>query len=316
MARTHRLDKNAVIWRWDASIPPALEIEPGDTVIFDTPEITKGQITPKTTAADLTSLDFEPIHQISGPVAIKGAEPGDTLVVELVDIVPKEWGWTTILPGFGLLADDPEFQSLHLKIWDLSNGKSTDLKPGVTIPFEPFCGILGVAPEQEGSFSTIAPGRHGGNIDIRQIGKGATAYLPVFRPGGLFALGDVHAAQGDGEVCGAGIECEATVTARFKLLKRHSPDYLFYRMPGEMTASWNKAGWLGTTSTGPDLFISSQEAIRQMIFYLGRAHGLTPQEAYILCSACVDLKISEIVDAPNWIVSALLPMGVFQQEQR
>lgn len=312
MAQTHLLDKDAVIWRWDASLPAAIEIDPGDSIVFETPEITRGQITPATTAADLHSLDFELIHQISGPVAVRGAEPGDTLVVEIVEIVPKAWGWTAIIPGFGLLAEDADFQALHLKIWDLSNGKTAELKPGVTIPFEPFCGILGVAPQEDGSFSTIAPGRHGGNIDIRQIGKGATAYLPVLRPGALFALGDVHAAQGDGEVCGAGIECEATVTARFNLLKRHSPDNLFYRMPGEMTGSWNTAGWLGTTANGPDLYRASQDAIRQMIFYLGRAHGLTPQEAYILCSACVDLKISEIVDAPNWIVSALLPMGVFQ----
>ena len=314
MAQTHVLNKECAIHRWNNAIPAALEIAPGDSVIFETPEITCGQITPDSTVDAVAALDFGLIHQISGPLAIVGAEPGDTLVVEILDIVPKAWGWTAIIPGFGLLAGDDAFQEPHLKIWDLSDGRSAELKPGVRIPFEPFCGILGVAPAEPGDFPTIAPGFHGGNIDIRQIGKGSTAYLPVFVPGGNFALGDVHAAQGDGEVCGSAIEVEATVTARFNLLKRHAPKELFFRMPAAMTGSWNTAGWLGTTSHGPDLFAASQDAIRSVIFYLGRAHGLTPQEAYVLCSVCVDLKISEIVDAPNWIVSALLPMGVFTSD--
>jgi acetamidase/formamidase len=311
MGRTHVLDRESVVFRWNNAIPAALEIEPGDTVVFDTPEITRGQITPDSTIDAIATLDFSLIHQISGPIAIKGAEPGDTLVVEVLEIVPKSWAWTAIIPGFGLLASDPDFQEPYLKIWDLSNGRSTELKPGVTVPFEPFCGVMGVAPAENGEFSTIAPGSHDGNIDIRQLVAGSTAYFPIHVPGANFALGDVHAAQGDGEACGAGIECEATVTARFNLMKRHAPKELFFRTPSPLPGSWNTAGWLGTTAHGPDLFQSSQEAIRTMIGYLGRAHGLSPQEAYVLCSACVDLKISEIVDAPNWIVSALLPMGVF-----
>lgn len=311
MAQTHLLDRECAIFRWNKDLPAAIEIEPGDTVVFETPEITRGQIGPRSTVDAIANLDFSLIHQISGPVAVKGAEPGDTLVVEVLEIVPTSWAWTAIIPGFGLLAADPDFQEPYLKIWDLANGHSTELKPGVTIPFEPFCGVMGVAPVETGDFSTIAPGSHGGNIDIRQLVQGSTVYVPVHVSGAKFALGDVHAAQGDGEVCGAGIECEATVTARFTLLKRHAPKDLFFRMPGAMTGSWNTAGWMGTTAHGPDLFRASQDAIRAMIFYLCRAHGLTPQEAYVLCSACVDLKISEIVDAPNWIVSALLPMGVF-----
>jgi len=311
MGQTHILDKQSVIFRWNNATPAAIEIEPGDTVVFETPEITRGQFTQTSTAEAVTNLDFGLIHQISGPIAIKGAEPGDTLVVEVLDIVPKAWGWTAIIPGFGLLGSDPVFQEPYLKIWDLSDGHSAELKPGVRIPFEPFGGVGGVAPAEIGDVSTAAPGPHAGNIDIRQIVKGATAYIPIHVAGANFALGDVHAAQGDGEVCGSAIECEAIVTARFNLLKRHAPKDLFYRMPGAMTGSWNTAGWLGTTAHGPDLFKASQEAIRSTIFYLGRAHGLTQHEAYILCSVCVDLKISEIVDAPNWIVSALLPMGVF-----
>ena len=310
---THRLPASATHYRWSRAFPPAIEIQPGDTVIFETPEITRGLLGPSSTSADLATLDFDPIHQISGPVAIAAAEPGDTLVVEIVDVVPKAWAWTGVIPGFGLLAEDEAFQTPYLHHWDLTNGNSAEFKPGIVIPFEPFCGVMGLAPEEDGELSTIPPRRNGGNLDTRQLIKGATAYFPVLAPGALFSCGDVHAAQGDGEVCGSGLECEATVTLRFDLMKGHQMPELAFRMPGAMTASWNTAGWMCTTAHGPDLFASSQQAIRYMIDYLGRAHGLTPAEAYVLCSACVDLKISEIVDAPNWIVTAALPLGIFQK---
>jgi acetamidase/formamidase len=311
--RTHHLPAGAIHCRWDNAIPAALEIDPGDTVVFETPEITNGQLTPDSTSDALASLDFGPIHQISGPVAIRGAEPGDTLLVEVVDVVPKGWGWTGVIPGFGLLADDEPFKQPYLHHWDLSNGKTATFKPGIEIPFEPFCGVMGVAPAEPGELSTVPPRRNGGNLDIRQLGIGSTVFMPVLHPGALFSVGDVHAAQGDGEVCGSGIECQATVTLRFDLMKGHEMTELAFRMPGAMTGSWNTAGWMATTAHGPDLFAASQQAVRYMIEYLGRAHRLTPAEAYVLCSACVDLKISEIVDAPNWIVTAALPLGIFSK---
>lgn len=310
---THYLPTSATHCTWNRAIPPALEIAPGDTVVFDTPEITKGQVTRNSVSGDLDALDFGLIHQISGPVAIKGAEPGDTLVVEIVDIVPKDWAYTLILPGFGLLGSDGEFQSPYLHHWDLSNGKSAELKPGIVVPFEPFCGVMGVAPAEEGELSTIPPRRNGGNLDIKQLVKGATAYFPVLAPGANFSVGDVHAAQGDGEVCGAALECEAIVTLRFGLMKGHEIPELAFEIPGAMTGAWNTAGWMCTTAHGPDLYAASQQAIRYMIDYLSRTRGMTRAEAYVLCSACVDLKISEIVDAPNWIVTSALPLGIFQQ---
>ena len=140
-------------------------------------------------------------------------------MVEIVDVVPKDWGWTGVIPGFGLLSQDEEFQEPYLHLWDLCNGKTATFKPGIVIPFEPFCGVMGVAPAEPGELSTIPPRRNGGNLDIRQLVKGTTVYFPVLAPGALFSCGDVHAAQGDGEVCGSGIECEATVTLRFDLMK-------------------------------------------------------------------------------------------------
>ncbi len=311
MAVTHQVDASKNHCRWDNAIPPVVTIAPGDTVVFETPDFAGGQIGPHSTSADLANLSFDPIHTVSGPVAIEGAEPGDTLVVDVLDIVPKRWGWSAIIPGFGLLTQDDAFRTPYLQHWDLSNGKTTELKPGVVVPFEPFCGVMAVAPAEPGELQTVPPRVNGGNIDLRQIVKGATLYMPVLHPGANFSVGDVHATQGDGEVCGTAIECEATVTLRFNLLKGHRVERLSYRMPGAMTGSWNTAGWFGTTAYGPDLHVCAQQAVRDMVFYLGRAHGLTPQEALVLCSVCVDLKISEIVDVPNWIVSANLPLGVF-----
>ncbi len=297
--------------RWDNSIPPALTVKPGETVVFETPEITNGQITPDSTSEVMATLDFGQIHQIAGPVAIRGAEPGDTLVVEVIDIVPKTWGWSGIIPGFGLLADDAAFQTPYLHLWDLTQGNKTALKPGVEIPFEPFCGVMGVAPAESGSLITTPPRRNGGNIDIKQITKGTTAYFPVLAEGALFSCGDVHAAQGDGEVCGTGIECEATVTISFDLLKGYEIQELEFITAGRMNGHWNRAGWYVVTRHGPDLMENARNAIRGMIAHLVRTKGLTEQEAYVLCSAAVDLKISEVVDAPNWIVSAALPLGIF-----
>ncbi len=129
--------------------------------------------------------------------------------------------------------------------------------------------------------------------------------------GALFSLGDVHAAQGDGEVCGSAIECQATVTVQIHVMKGHQMPELALKLDGSMPGGWNAHGWMITTAHGPDLFAASQQASRYMIDYLGSSRGLTPQQAHVLCSACVDLKIAEIVDAPNWLVSASLPLGVF-----
>ena len=251
------------------------------------------------------------IHQISGPVAIRGAAPGDTLVIEIVTIQPADWGYSFVLPGFNLLKDDAAFQTPYLKVWDLSLGDRAEFKPGIVIPFEPFCGVMGLAPDQPGEHSTVPPRRVGGNLDIRQLGIGTTMQLPIEVPGALFSCGDVHAAQGDGEVCGTGIEIEATVTLRFDLRQGESIPELRFQMPGAMTASWNTAGWLCTTAHGPDLWENTQNAIRYMIAELKREHDLTDHEALVLCSVACDLKISETVDAPNWIVTAALPLGIF-----
>jgi acetamidase/formamidase len=311
MATTHHVSNTQVHYKWNRDLPPAIEIDPGDTVIFDTPEITRNQITKDSTVEAVEKLDFGLIHQIAGPVAIRGAEPGDTLVVNIVEVKPKDWGWTAIIPGFNLLSEDEAFQTPYLKIWDLTKGNIAEFKQGIEIPFEPFCGVMGLAMAEPGEHTTVPPSRVGGNIDIRQLTNGSTLRMPVLVPGVLFSCGDCHAAQGDGEVCGTGIEVEALVTLTFDLIKRQEIPELSFHKPGNMTASWNDKGWECRTAHGPDLWTSTQQATRYMIAYLVKEHGLTQHEAFALCSIAMDLKISEVVDAPNWIVTACLPLGIF-----
>lgn len=307
----HHLDKHAIHNTWNRDLKPALTVDRGDTVVFETPEITKGQITKNSTVTVMDTLDFSPIHQISGPVAVRGAEPGDTLVVKIDSVKPKDWGYSFVLPGFNLLKDDAAFQTPYLKIWDLTKGDRAEFKPGIVIPFEPFCGVMGLAPAEPGEHTTVPPRRVGGNLDIRQLIAGTTLYLPVEVSGGLFSCGDVHATQGDGEVCGTGIEMESFVTITFDVIKGQNLPELQFTMAGAMTGSWNTKGWHCTSAHGPDLWENTQNAIRYMIEWLKTNKGLTDHEALVLCSVCVDLKIAEVVDAPNWIVTAALPLGVF-----
>ncbi|MGH2561260.1 MAG: acetamidase/formamidase family protein [Thermomicrobiales bacterium] len=250
-----------------------------------------------------------PGHAMTGPVAIEGAMPGDALQIDVVSVEPAPWGWTSFSPGFGLLAGEFDFR--HIQIWDLSNGTDAELKPGIRVPLEPFCGVMGVAPDVPEPVSTLPPRTAGGNMDVKQLTAGSTLYLPVQVRGGLFSAGDAHAAQGDGEVCGAGIEMESVTTLRFTLRQDLVLTQPRFETFGPLPGGWNDAGHIATTGIGPDLFEATRDAVRQMISLLVDDLELTREEAYVLCSVAVDLKISEIVDAPNWLVSAFLPKGLF-----
>ncbi len=304
----HYLDASLVQHTWDNANAPRLSIDPGDTVTLECVEASGAQITPHSTADDLARLSLDLCDPISGPIYINGAEPGDVLRVEVLKYEHKGWGWSGLIPDFGLLAD--EFPDAYLKIWRLS-GDWAELKPGVRVPLQPFCGEMGVAPREPGPISPMFPKEHGGNLDNRGLVAGATVYLPVWVKGALFCCGDCHAAQGDGEVCGTGIEAPMAVTLRFGLDKGRSISELQFETPAPL-ASAGRGGYYVTTAHGPDLYQNARQAIRYMIAHLASAHGLTREEAYVLCSAAVDLRISEIVDVPNYMVSAYLPKSIFQ----
>jgi len=307
---THHLDDTQPHAFWDNSYPARLRIQPGDTVVFETLEASAGQVGPDSASVVVRNLNFDLIHPLTGPVYVEGAEPGDALVVDIVSIKHKGWGWNAVIPGFGLLAEDfPDPYLHHYKL-----GETTcEFRSDIQIPYEPFCGVMGVGPREAGRFNTIPPRENAGNIDIRHLTPGSRAFFPVLVPGALFSCGDCHSAQGDGEVNGTGIETKMSVTLTFNVQKSaHIPELRFITPPGKKLTVADEGGYYVATAHGPDLYKNSQQAIRYIIDYLSSEHNMTREQAYCLCGAAVDLKISEIVDAPNWIVSAYLPLSIFK----
>ena len=305
----HHIGPETFHQKWDRDRAPALTIAEGDSVIFETPEVSGGHVRFGAPTSEVLPLSPERLAPLVGPVFIKGARPGDVLKIDILDIRPGSWGWSAIMRNAGLLPED--FPDYYIKYWDLSNGQDTEFRRGIRIPLDPFCGIMGLARDEPGEFSILPPGPFGGNMDIRHLTKGATLFLPVQVAGGLFSSGDCHAAQGDGEVCVTGIECPMRFVLRFDVQRgRRLPGPQFVT-PGPLTRKYDSKGYYATTGIEPDLMVATKNAIRFMIDHLGDTHGLSREDAYILCSIAVDLKISEVVDRPNWVVSAYLPLSIF-----
>src|SRR4051794_35066309 len=312
--RTHTLGHEGFHTAWNNALPLRLTVAAGDTVVFSTLEPLGGGVARKIASGEWVAQDApaellvfvrasarpEPAptlanshsgHALTGPVAIEGAEPGDTLLIDVISVAPSAWGWTSCGPGSGFLGDEMDTRLLHL--WDLRNGRSTMFAPGIEISLAPFCGVMGVAPAEPGWHSTIPPRAVGGNMDVRQLTAGATLALPVQVPGALFSVGDAHAAQGEGEVAGTGIETDATVTLRFRLEKGTS-------VPGPQftTATVNPVPgpWFAAASSAPDLETAAKAALRGVLGYVEEHYGLTRPQACVLASACVDLRISQVVN--------------------
>ena len=296
---------------WDNSLTPVARIAPGESLEFDVSDASAGQLSSASTAADVTRLDFAKVNPVAGPVYIDGAEPGDVLKVTLLSFVPSGWGWTANIPGFGLLADEFTEPALHLWRYDPDTLAPALYGNWGKVPLKPFTGTIGVAPAEPGLHSVVPPRRVGGNMDVRDIALGTELFLPVEAAGALFSVGDTHAAQGDGEVCGTAIESPMRVALRFDLLKREPLAFPRFKTAGPVTRHLDASGYEVTTGIGPDLMQAARAALRSMLDLLGRQHGMPAIDAYLLCSVCGDLRISEIVDLPNWTVSFYLPRIVF-----
>lgn len=308
----HTLHAQHHHYTWDKSHPPVLTVAPGDTVVFDCQDASSGQITASSTVKALESFDPSRVNPVTGPVFIDGAAPGDALKVTIEEFAPSGWGWTAILPGFGLLAED--FTDPRLHIWTYDKGAKTPalFNTHARVPLKPFAGTLGIAPAEAGAHSVIPPRRVGGNIDTRDLAAGVELFLPIEVAGALFSVGDTHAAQGDGEVCGTAIESPMSVTLTFDLVKGAAPPAPRFVTPGPVTSHLDGAGYLVATGVGPDLMQASRDAARSMIDMLVTEHGLGAADAYMLMSVCGDLRITEIVDAPNWVVAFYFPRNVFE----
>ncbi len=204
--------------RWSSAIEPVLSVPSGSVIEVATEEASDQQLNVSSTVDDLKNLSFDPIHPLTGPVYVEGAEPGDILKVTLHKIEMGDWGWTAVVPGFGFLSD--EFTDPYLKTFELSKDmKSVQFSEGINIPLEPFPGVMGVAPATDSMLSTIPPRANGGNMDDPNITEGTTVYFPVFVEGALFSIGDAHATQGAGEVCGTAIEAPMNIVYELEVLK-------------------------------------------------------------------------------------------------
>jgi acetamidase/formamidase len=292
---------------WDPAIPAIETVDSGAVIEFDMLDASGGQLTATSTVEDLGRLDFDRVDQVNGPIAVRGAAPGDTLQIDLLEFEPADWGWTASIPGFGLLAD--QFPDPYLRITKVPRaGRLAEFLPGVQVPIVPFCGEVGVAPET-GPRSTIPPDLHGGNMDTRHLTAGSTLFLPVFHDGARLSMGDGHAAQGDGEVCGTAIETPMRAVVRVTVRKDlHLTGPEFITADEAATPSGRR---YATDGVGPDLNEAARDAVRRMIDWLGREHGIDPTDAYLLTSVAVDLRISEIVDMPNVVVTAHCPLSIF-----
>ena len=307
----HTLHSRHHHFGWDNANPPALTVAPGDSVTFATVDSSGGQLSLASGVGDVAALDFARVNPVTGPVHVDGAEPGDALEVTVLDLTPSGWGWTALIPGFGLLADQFPEPALTLWRYDAASLAPAAYGPGGRVPLKPFCGTIGLAPGEAGTHSIVPPRRVGGNMDIRDLAAGTVLHLPVEVAGALFSVGDTHAAQGDGEVCGTAIESPMEVALRFKLVKDAGLAFPRYETPGPVSRHFDVKGYYVTTGIGPDLMEGARAAVSGMIDLLGGLHGLSAAAAYMLCSTCADLRISEVVDRPNWVVSFYFPKVVF-----
>jgi amidase len=274
----HRISRDEVVWGFGPDLEPVLEIDPGETVTFETNDCFTGQIQSE---KDLvTAIDFARVNSATGPVAVRGAEPGDSLVVELLEVKPGPKGFATIIPDFGQLITDVE--SPVTFVFDVE-GDTVRMNERISFPARPMVGVVGVATDGEEVANGWA-GRHGGNLDNHLHGPGARIYFPVRQPGGMFAVGDMHAAMGDGEICGTGVEIAGEVVARFDVVKGKQATWPVTELPN---------AWVTHATAGADvreaLQLASEEAARVLV----DEWGFTVEEAFVFISVACDVNICQ-----------------------
>ena len=288
--------------RWSSAIEPVIRVPSGSIIEAGTEEASDRQLNVNSTLEDLKNISFDPIHPLTGPVYVENAQPGDVLKVTLHKVEMGDWGWTAIVPGFGFLSD--EFTEPYLKTFELGKDKkSVKFSEGINIPLKPFPGVMGVAPATDSMLSTIPPRANGGNMDDPNMTEGTVVYFPVFVEGALFSIGDAHATQGAGEVCGTAIEAPMNIVYEVEVIKGgrsfEEPQY-------------ETEDYYAVTGFGETIDEAAKKATRYMIDYLVAEHGMNRNDAYALCSLAGDLKIAEVVDVPHMLVTMHMPKEVFR----
>ena len=307
----HSVDSDARSFVWDNSAPPALEVKSGEVVTLRCHDASGGQLGRDSGTDDVAALDLNRVNPISGPVFVKGANRGDVLAVEILELDADDWGWTAIIPGFGLLADEFPEPWLRISTVEPESGR-VRFGEGVTLPSDPFPGTIGVAPAEPGQHSVVPPREWGGNMDIKHLRVGTTLYLPVGVEGALFSVGDTHAAMGDAEVCGTAVETPMQISVRLSVRRDLTARYPQDSIPAGQLAEAERSAYHVCTGIQPDLFEATREATRAVIEHIAERYGRSREEAYAIASVAVDLRIHEVVDVPNWCVGAFLPEAIFE----
>lgn len=297
---------------WDHAIEPVLEVDDDALVELELRDASGGQLDRDSTVDDVARMDFARVNPVTGPVFVKGARPGDVLAVEILELRPRDWGWTAIIPGFGLLADEFPDPWLRISTVDAQAGTVAFLD-GVTLPYAPFPGTIGVAPAEPGEHSIVPPRRWGGNLDVKHLRVGTELLLPIGVEGALFSVGDTHAAMGDGEVCGTAVEAPMEIAVRLRVRRDLSIQAPQFHVPAGAPGRAENGGQHVCTGVGPDLMEAARDAVRGAVEHVAERHGYSRQEAYAILSVAADLRIHEIVDAPNWVVGCFVPDAIFDR---
>ena len=302
----HFLSAEPTHSRWNRALQPRLKIAPGDTVHLECVDASGAQVRPGMSVAEFLTIDRGRIHALTGPIFAQGAEPGDVLQIDVLEVAHKGWGWSSVIAGLGFLKQ--RFAEPFLFHWQLDGEVSRSLAPAV-VTLRPFCGVMGVAPAEDGEFRTRPPGIFGGNMDVRELCGGATLYLPVLNSGAVFSAGDAHAAQGDGEVCINGIECPVDATLRFRLHKQQPlAGPLIESAPGRKQGATDEA-WI-VVESATDAIAAARAATSRMIDLLAGRWGFPEIHAYLLCSVAMHLRLSQVVNEPMYTVSAAIAKQV------
>ena len=302
----HRVPDGSLHKTWNRRNQPVLTIRPGDVVTLTAPDAANGEITPATTSEDIGKINYRRLDPLVGPVYIEGARPGDALKIDIIELTPLGWGWTALLPEFGLLWE--EIQDPYINIWrDLDRG-AVEMPNGARFDLHPMIGCIGVAPAEDGDYASITPTNAAGNIDIRYVGAGSTLMVPVFNEGALLSAADGHALQGEGEICGTAIECPMEMSFRVDLVKDAR-----LGAPEVLTRDTYPAaeGYRIFTGVGPDLMEAAKDATRRAIPALAASQKVSELEAYALLGVVGELRIHEIVDVPHWVVGCMIPRRLF-----
>lgn len=299
----HKLSARTTHQKWERDLKPVLSVSSGDEVLLETRDANGGYFSPSSSPRDAQVKPPFSGHPLTGPIEVKGAEPGMGLRVEVLEVEPSSFGHTAFYPGRGLLPD--EFKTAHLQLWSIQDGFASGL-PGVQVPVRPFLGVIGVSPNASG-LSTTPPGDHGGNIDNRHLAAGSAVVLPVYQHGALLSVGDAHAAQGEGEVCGTAIEVSSVARLRLSVVDEAPPG------PELSIPSFveSRGPLHGCTAHGDDLLEACRTALKRLMAWLSATYGLSRHEAYILSSVAGDLRLDQCVNLPNYSVTAYVPLSLF-----